>query len=57
MEFHPEEEIPILKGIAQPSATICKVDIDYDKTTVLIPDLLKMSDHFVLLFLSLCEAS
>lgn len=57
MEFHPEKEIPILKGIAQQSATICKVDIDYDKTTVLISDFLKMSDHFVLLFSSLCEAS
>lgn len=46
--FHPEKGIPILKGTAQQSATICKVDIDDNKTAVLIPDLPKMSDHFVL---------
>ena len=32
MEFHPKKEIPILKGIAQQSATICKIDVDYNKT-------------------------
>ena len=26
------KEIPILKGIAQQSATICKIDVDYNKT-------------------------
>lgn len=47
-------EILILKGIAQQPATICKVDIDYNKNPVLIPDLLKMSDHFVLIYFHLC---
>lgn len=55
MEFHPEKEIPILKGIAQQSAT-CKVDIDHNKTAVLIPDL-KCQIILYYLFSSLCGAS
>ena len=47
MEFHPKKEIPILKGIAQQSATICKIDVDYNKTS-LNSKQLKMLDHFVL---------
>lgn len=46
MEFHPEKEIPILKGIAQHSATKCKVNIDYNKTS--LNSRLTVSDHFVL---------
>ena len=53
MEFHPKKEIPILKGIAQQFATICKVDIDYNKTTVLIPDLTEDVRSFCIIYFHL----
>lgn len=52
MEFHPEKEIPILKGIAQQSATICKVNINYNKTS--LNSRLTMSDHFCIIYFHLC---
>ena len=55
VEFHPEKETPILKGIAQHSATICEVDINYKEITVLIPDL-RCQVILYYLFSSFCEA-
>lgn len=54
MKFHPEREILILKGIAQQSATICKVDIDSRKAPVLIPDLTENVRSFCIIYFHLC---
>lgn len=53
MEFHPKKEIPILKGIAQQSATICKIDVDYNKTRVLIPNLTENVRSFCIIYFHL----